>query len=236
NGQTYASADKLLPVPIASGQSITLTSGAFPPTGAPTPAPLGASVVSSIPAVGSASAPCGFERLPGSGGNSLTNYIGLRILPDYSLAPAISGNNPQVRLFFGTDASHPFNATLEYLVPGTASTWVPYNHFVGINDPTSWINGDTLPVRASSNLAGLPVSADAFDNNAANRLKDPGPPACLMKADPRSTRFGIFQMDLNLDSANGRILQPLWPTNRPAVPNGYGGSIVDPGGPVEHAP
>jgi hypothetical protein len=239
NGQTYASADKLLPVPIATGQSITLTTGAFPPTGAPTPAPLGASMVPSIPAVGSASAPCGFERLPGSGGNSLTNYIGLRILPDYSLAAAAPGQQPpQVTLYFGTDASHRFNATMEYLVPGTASTWVPYNHFIGVNDPTSWINGDTVPVRTSSNLlTGLPGPADAFDNNAANRLTDPGPPACLMKTDPRSTRFGIFQMDTNLDGTAARILQPLWPTNLPGtIPNGYGGNIVDPGGPVEHAP
>ena len=236
NGQTYASANKLLPVPVATGQSITLTTGAFSPTGVPTPAPLGASVVPSIPAVGSASAPCGFERLPGSGGNSLTNYIGLRILPDYGLAPALVGNNPQLTLFFGTDATHQFNATMEYLVPGTSNTWVPYNRFIGINDPSSWINGDTVPVRISSNLTGLPVSADAFDNNAANRLTDPGPPACLMKADPRSTRFGIFQMDVNLDASRARILQPLWPTGRPAVPNGYGGSITDPGGPVEHAP
>jgi hypothetical protein len=237
NGQTWASATDKQTM-LASGQSIALTAGAFPPTGAPTPAPLGASVLPSMPGVGSASAPCGFERLPGSGGNSLTNYVGLRLLPDYTLTPANPGQQfPKLTLFFGTDATHQFNATMEYLVPGSSpAVWVPYNHFIGMNDQTSWINGDTIPVRTASILTGRPASADAFDNNASNRLKDPGPPACLMKADPRSTRFGIFQMDVNLDTANGRISQPLWPTGRPAVPNGYGGPIADPGGPVEHAP
>jgi hypothetical protein len=216
------------------GVSIAFTTGAFPQT-LPTPAPLGTPGAASVPAVGSASAPAGFERLPGSGGNSLTNYIGLRLLPDYTLTLATSGNNPQLKLYLGTDSTHQFNATMEY-TPDAGTTWISYNRFIGINDPASWITGDTVPVRTASSLTGLPASGDAFDNNASNRLTDPGPPACLMKADPRSTRFGIFQMDINLDTSRARLLQPLWPTNRPAVPNGYGGSIADPGGPVEHAP
>jgi hypothetical protein len=238
NSQTWSTDpthNQTFPLP-TSGVSITLTTGAFPQTlPTPSPAPLGTPGVASLPAVGSASAPAGFERLPGSGGNSLTNYVGLRLLPDYTLTLATSGNNPQLKVYLGTDSTHQFNATMEY-TPDAGTTWIPYNRFIGINDPTSWITGDTVPVRTASSLTGLPASGDAFDNNASNRLKDPGPPACLMKADPRSTRFGIFQMDINLDSANGRILQPLWPTGRPAVPNGYGGSIADPGGPVEHAP
>jgi hypothetical protein len=44
-------------------------------------------------------------------------------------------------------------------------------------------------------------------------------------------------MDSNLDTTAPRLLQPLWPTNLPStIPNGYGGPIADPGGPVEHAP
>jgi hypothetical protein len=56
-----------------------------------------------------------------------------------------------------------------------------------------------------------------------------------MKADPRSTRFGIFQMDTN-PSTTARITDALWPSGAAALPNGYGGNIADPGGPVEHAP
>jgi hypothetical protein len=56
-----------------------------------------------------------------------------------------------------------------------------------------------------------------------------------MKADPRSTRFDIFQMDSN-PTGNSRIIDSFWPTNSSGLRNGYGGAIVDPGGPVEHAP
>src|SRR5437762_4414927 len=57
-----------------------------------------------------------------------------------------------------------------------------------------------------------------------------------MKADPRSTRFGIFQMDTN-PTGNSRIIESPWPSAATALlPNGYGGAVVDPGGPVEHAP
>jgi hypothetical protein len=211
----------------AIGQSITLTTGAFPPTlPTPTPAPLATpgNIPSAPPA---ATPPCGFERLPAG---TLNNYVGLRLLPDKTL---LSGTGPQLTLYLGTDASHQFNATLEYLVPGTTNTWIPYNHFIGINDPSSWVNGDTVPVRNAGSPAGTP--SPTTDTFTVARLTDPGPPACLMKADPRATRFGIFQMDPNL-TTTARITQSLWPSGDVNAPNGYGGNIVDPGGPVEHAP
>jgi hypothetical protein len=58
----------------------------------------------------------------------------------------------------------------------------------------------------------------------------------LMKSDPRATRFGIFQFKLTTSSATARIADPLWPTGNASYPNGYGGNIADPAGPVEHAP
>ena len=115
-------------------------------------------------------------------------------------------------------------------IPGTTD-WVAYNRFIGINDTTSWINGDTVPVR-NAGPDGTPSPTDAFD---LTRLADAGPPSCLMKTDPRATRFGIFQMDTN-PASTARITDPLWPSGSAALPNGYGGNIADPGGPVEHAP
>ena len=53
-----------------------------------------------------------------------------------------------------------------------------------------------------------------------------------MKADPRATRFGIFQTDTN-PTTSSRILLSPWPGNNGAVPNGYGGTI---GTDVEHVP
>ncbi len=243
NGQTWSTdpthnQTSALP---AGGVSIALTTGAFPQT-LPTPAPLGTpGVAIPVPGVGSASAPAGFERLPGTGGNSLTNYVGLRLLPDYTLTPATSGNNPQLTLYLGTDATHQFNATMEY-TPDAGTTWVPYNRFIGLNDATSWITGDTIPVRNASALNGTPGSGDAFDNNAVNRLRDSALPDCLMKADPRATRFGIFQFRAGSSWTTTRVTDPLWPTGNSIVPNGYGGTITDPAPPspttgiVEHAP
>jgi hypothetical protein len=42
-------------------------------------------------------------------------------------------------------------------------------------------------------------------------------------------------MDAN-PATTARITDPLWPSGSAALPNGYGGNIVDPGGPVEHGP
>jgi hypothetical protein len=216
NNQTWATAADPTTVSIPStGQSTALTTGAFAPSGPP--APLGTANT------GTPTAP--FATLPGN----MSSYVGFR-LTDKTLQ---SGTNPQLTLYFGTDSAHPFNATMEYLMPGTTNTWVPYNHFIGINDQSSWINGDTVPVRPAGSSAGTPDSTR--DQFSTTRLTDPGPPSCLMKADPRSTRFGIFQMDTN-PATTARITDPLWPTASANLRNGYGGNIVDPGGPVEHAP
>jgi hypothetical protein len=95
------------------------------------------------------------------------------------------------------------------------------------------MNGATVPARSASGLPGTPASGDAFD---INRLKDSPLPDCLMKADPRATRFGIFQFKQTVSSTTARLTDPLWPTGNTSYPNGYGGSIADPAGPVEHAP
>jgi hypothetical protein len=165
-------------------------------------------------------------------------FVGFR-LPDF-LTPAGVGYTPRLMLQMGaTDptGAHPFNATLEVDASGGLGTaWVPYNHFVGITDPNyavkdGWITNAPLPVRDSSGPSGVP---QAF-STAQLTLSQPPGPAAYMKADPRSTRFGIFQMDSN-PTGNSRIIDSFWPTNSSALRNGYGGAVVDPGGPVEHAP
>jgi hypothetical protein len=167
-------------------------------------------------------------------------FVGFR-LPDFRTPPG-SGYTPRLMLQMGaTDPNgpHPFNATLEVLADASAGIWVPYNHFVGIADPTyavkdGWITNGPLPVRDSSDASGTP---QAF-SNAQLTLS---PPAVYMKADPRATRFGIFQMDTNPtsnpgDARTSRIMRSLWPSGDSTVPNGFGGNVADPGGPVEHAP
>jgi len=124
-----------------------------------------------------------------------------------------------------------FNATLE-VNAGSALTpsWVPYNHFVGINDPTSWITDAPLPLRDSAGLTGAP---QAFGTGQLTQ----SPPGVYMKADPRATRFGIFQMDTNPSTTVSRILLSPWPTADASVPNGFGGTVGTTfPGPVEHAP
>ena len=169
---------------------------------------------------------------------SLARFVGFR-LPDF-LTPAGAGYTPRLMLQMGaTDptGAHPFNATLEVDASGGLGTaWVPYNHFVGITDPSyavkdGWITSAPLPVRDSSAPSGVP---QAF-STAQLTLSQPPGPAVYMKADPRSTRFGIFQMDSN-PTGNSRIIDSFWPTNSSGLRNGYGGAIADPGGPVEHAP
>src|SRR5262249_31576447 len=62
------------------------------------------------------------------------------------------------------------------------------------------------------------------------------PPAVYMKADPRSTRFGVLQMDTNL-TTRSRIVLSLWPSADGTVPNGFGGTVgTSFPGPVEHVP
>jgi len=242
NGRTWTTATNkqsfTIPPTGVSVTQIPLTSGALPPGSTPapllTPAP-----AATAPPVGSATLP-GFERLPPpSTGGSLANYIGLR-LPDFLLG-AGSPAAPVLSLYFGSDSTHPFNATMEYNVPGSSPpVWVSYNRFIGINDPASWINGDTIPVRNAGSSDGTPDSTrDQFNTS---RLNDAPLPDCLMKADPRATRFGIFQFRAGSSWATTRITDPLWPTDNLTVPNGYGGTITDPApasptnGIVEHAP
>jgi hypothetical protein len=171
------------------------------------------------------------------------NFVGFR-LPDFLLT-AGSPNNPKLMLQMGANgtatAANRFNATLEVNAGTVASpVWVPYNHFAGITDTNpnysfrdSWINDAALPVRQSLTSTGTPR---AF---ATSQLTTEVPaPAMYMKADPRATRFGIFQTDTVLTTAKSRIVLPLWPspTDYPTVttvPNGYGGTV---GTDVEHVP
>jgi Putative Ig domain. len=165
------------------------------------------------------------------------NLVGFR-LPDF-LMSAGSPNNPRLTLQIGangaTTTANRFNATLE-VNAGTAlaPAWVPYNHFVGITDTNpnysfrdSWINDAALPVRQSLLSTGTPR---AF---GTSQLTTEVPaPAIYMKADPRATRFGIFQTDTN-PTTNSRIVLSLWPSGSGTVPNGFGGTL---GADVEHVP
>ena len=223
NGQTFNAATD--PRVSTTGQSISFNGNTFGP--ASTPAPITTTIVPSAPSTGSAAAPCGFETLPAAAsGTAITNYVGLRLLPDYTLTPASSGSNrPQLTLQFGADTSHRFNATLECDAGG--GNWVPYNYFTGINDANSWLNGVTIPVRTASSLVGTPnTSNDQFNTGRFTQ----SPPSNLLKADPRSTRFGPFQLTT---ATTSRITQSLWPSGQT---NGYGGAIADPAGPVARAP
>ena len=156
-------------------------------------------------------------------------FVGFR-LPDF-LTPAGSPNNPRLMLQMGATqgaTAHPFNATLEVDATGTG-TWVPYNRFVGVDDTASWITDARLPVRDSGALAGTPQAFSAAQLTQS-------PPAAFMKADPRSTRFGIFQMDTN-PTGNSRIINSIWPSGAAALANGYGGNVSTTfPAPVEHAP
>src|SRR5207302_1322777 len=166
------------------------------------------------------------------------NFVGFR-LPDF-LTSAGTPNNPRLMLQMGANGTsttaNRFNATLEVDATGTG-TWVPYNHFVGITDTNpnysfrdSWITDAPLPVRDSSSPSGVP---QAFSSGQLTL----SPPAVYMKADPRATRFGIFQMDGVLTTTNSRIMLPLWPGGYSTVQNGFGGTVgTSFPGPVEHAP
>jgi hypothetical protein len=168
---------------------------------------------------------------------TVPSFVGFR-LPDF-LTTASSPNKPKLMLQMGangtTTAANRFNATLEVNAGSVATPiWVPYNHFAGIADTNpnytfrdSWINDAALPVRQSSSTSGAP---QAF---STSQLTTEVPaPAAYMKADPRATRFGIFQTDTN-PTTNSRIVLSPWPGNNGAVPNGYGGTI---GTDVEHVP
>jgi hypothetical protein len=92
----------------------------------------------------------------------------------------------------------------------------------------SW-GSTTLPVRDANGANGTPQAFSTAQLTAATL------PAVYMKADPRATRFGIFQIDTNLTS-NSRIIDSLWPRASASLQNGYGGNVASFPGPVEHAP
>jgi hypothetical protein len=166
-------------------------------------------------------------------------FVGFR-LPDFQ-TPAGAGYTPRLMLQMGANGTsataNRFNATLEVDASGNGTSWVPYNHFVGITDTNpnysfrdSWITDAPLPVRDSSGPSGVP---QAFSSGQLTL----SPPAVYMKADPRATRFGIFQMDGVLTTTNSRIMLPLWPSGYSTVQNGFGGTVgTSFPGPVEHAP
>ncbi len=238
NGETYASSTNKQTIALPyTGVAMPLAAAAFAPASTPSPIATPGNVTAG-PAVGSAAAPAGFEVLPPNvSGTAISNYVGLRLLPDYSLTGATSGTNrPQIMVYLGTGAANTFDVTMEYDAGG--GTWVPYNHLVGLNDRSSWVDGAALAVRTANNLPGTPSSS--VDQFNTGRLTQ-SPPYCLMKPDPRSTRFGVFQMNTNPTSTS-RLTDPLWPVGATTTaPNGYGGAVADgnpasPGSPVEHAP
>src|SRR5205823_6384536 len=159
-------------------------------------------------------------------------FVGFR-LPDFQTLPGVPPTYiPRLMLQIGaTDPTgpHPFNVTLEVDASGNGTAWIPYNRFVGINDTASWIANAALPVRDARDSTGIPQ-----DFGTAQLTQSP--PGVYMKADPRSTRFGIFQMDTN-PTTNSRIVSSLWPSASGTVPNGFGGTVATSfPGPVEHAP
>jgi len=218
---TPGSAPKLT----GTGQVITVD-----PNGFINPTPLLNDGSSTFGSLNNCSPAAPYSRLPSAGPPDLSNYVGIR-LPDYTMAASTSA--PSLYVVYGADSTHRFNLCLEVEV--TPGTYVPYNHFIGINNSASWIGLAETFVRKASSSSGKPSTTN--DKFTTSRLtSNSSPPANFMKADPRSTRFGIFQVDNNPTTTKGRIDQALWPTNFATVPNGYGGDILDPGGPVEHAP
>jgi hypothetical protein len=215
--------------PLPAGLTVNTTTGLI--SGTPT-TPGGTTVtISATNNHGTGSAPLFITIVAPS-------FVGLR-LPDFSMSPG-TPNPPRLMLQMGANGTstpaNRFNATLE-VNAGDAVTplWVPYNRFVGIDDFASWITDAALPVRDSGALTGAPQAFGAAQLTQS-------PPAVYMKADPRATRFGIFQMDTVPTTAKSRIMLSLWPspTDYPTVttvPNGFGGAVATTWpGPVEHAP
>jgi hypothetical protein len=161
-----------------------------------------------------------------------STFVGFR-LPDFTMSATAPNNWLMLQMGAnGTTTANRFNATLE--VDAGGGIWVPYNHFVGITDPAyairdGWITDAPLPVRDSGNTNGTPR---AFTSSQLIQY----PPGVYMKADPRASRFGIFQMDTN-PTTNSRIMLSLWPSASSTAPNGFGGTVrTSFPGPVEHAP
>ena len=249
NTQSITSGDATGQVGIAFSYTITVTGNPQTFSAAPLPAglspPNASGVISGTPTTAGTTSVV--LTVTFTGNCTVTKTVTFTILPpalvgfrlpDFLLT-AGSPNNPKLMLQMGangtTTTANRFNATLE-VNAGTvlAPVWVPYNHFAGIADTNpnysfrdSWINDAALPVRQSLSLTGTPR---AF---GASQLTTEVPaPAAYMKADPRATRFGIFQSDTN-PTTSSRIVLSLWPSASGTVPNGYGGTL---GTDVEHVP
>jgi len=121
---------------------------------------------------------------------------------------------------------------------------VPYNHIIGIIDRNStnkwgnWSSG-SMDRACCSELPAAQL--------VAYQQPKPGPiqcssthglsiPNCLMKADPRATRFGIFQFKQTVSSSTARITTLFGRLGTQIIQMVMGGTIADPAGPVEHAP
>src|SRR5207244_11994250 len=107
----------------------------------------------------------------------------------------------------------------------------PFKQMPGSIDPgydvrDGWITDAPVPVRNSSGPTGAPQAC-----GSTQLLQSP--PDVYMKADPRATRFGVFQMDTALTPAGSRITLSPWPNNDTNVKNGFGGTL---GTDVEHIP
>ena len=134
-----------------------------------------------------------------------------------------------------TSTANRFNATLEVDASDLhngSGPWVAYNRFIGIDDPASGITDAALPVRDLPDSSPAPTPYPSPPAFSSAQLTE-SPPAVYMKADPRSTRFGIFQIDTTLTTGASRIMLPPWPMGDANVPNGFGGIL---GTDVEHIP
>ncbi|MEN3371321.1 MAG: hypothetical protein V7609_3464 [Verrucomicrobiota bacterium] len=213
----------------ATGQTITLNN-AFAPSAAPlqTTNTTGASASTTTGAFVPVPVPPASAAIPPG------PLVGFR-LPDYSYptpAPTPAAT-PTIWLQVGASSGpglptkNRFNARLE--VDTGSGNFVPYNHFIGIDDTTSWITDDPIQLRTANARSG---TTRAF--SAAQLTQTP--PPVFVKSDPRSTRFGITQTSaLPNPASTPTINEPLWP-KATSLPNGYGGAIADPGGLIEHAP
>jgi hypothetical protein len=217
NGQTWNTGSTALHV--ASGASVLVSNNAaFSPTAAP---------ITSANVSASGSSAGTFVSVPAYAAS--TKYVGFR-LPDFTMPAGTASQKPELWWQVGATGGstpNPFNASLEVNLNGT---YVPYNYFVGLNATNSWISNAPIFVRAANAAAGTPVAFTASPDSAARV------PYCFMKADPRATRFGIFQVNTNTSTTPGshaRIDVPIWEKSNSKYKSGWGGSI---GSDVEHVP
>jgi len=227
NGQTWPTGGTFTS---AIGQSIVLSATAtFSPNASPL---MSTNVTGAGSAAGIfATVPSSAIPAPTPAPPSGTTYVGFRLPADFTLSPGTRSKPPQLWLQIGATnggTPNPFNATLEVDVGG--GTYVPYNRFVGINSTNSWITSLPVFVREATQASGTPP--DAFvPVDSPTKI-----PNCLVKADPRATRFGVVQLDTNSSTqpgSNNRIDVPLWQASNSKYKNGFGGTIGTGGGSTE---